>query len=414
MLYSALHARGAVFMSGALFLLLLWKVIHGPQNTQPKAQASKGPHIIDLDEADSALKERSESGLAKQSQIKSNFPQSHEPPGMALFEQELWNLPGFQSLLPPSTEGISIDEFNPLKWENFYSDSAAPRFSSKHTYSFPSLGIGTHSQGLSSLNNLEAFVKEMLISLAEFLDPCSVSACLRSPKGKYHLFLQFSGNIFFSERSTEMEGDSWQEIIKRIETGEYVILNEGKELAFPLTSRYGPLGFLHFRCEDSLDDKDNKKEILEKLWYTIRKYGESLLQACIYEQSTRDPESTLFNGMRFQEDLCREMACRLEKNVPSHLILIMLQGETNSETIAFCGRNLALLFPFPQRVYRIGQNLFSIIDTRSWEDLKISLSEFRVRVQENFSFDISFGSAIPALDLSTPQEWFEQAQKGLF
>ena len=418
MSYSALYTKSAIFMSGMLFLLLLWKAASGPQNTQLKTQAAKGtqkgPQIVDLDKANSVPKEAFGAGAVEGKQTENNSFQNHKALKTRRhpFEQELWNLPGFQSLLRPFKKGISADEFNLLEWESLYSDSTPSRLSSEQAYSFRTFEI--YSQGITSLNNLEAFVKEMLLSLAEYLRPCSVSACLRSRTGKYHLFLQLSGSVFFSEKSTEMKGETWQKLIQGIESGEYVILNEGKELAFPLPSRCGPLGFLYFRCEESWRDNDDNKEILEKLWCTIRKYGEGLLQACIYEQSTRDPESTLLNGMRFQEDLSREMACRLERNVPSHLILILLRGEIEPEAIDFCGKNLPLLFPFPQRVYRIGQNLFSILDSRNPGELKLKLSEFCTRMHQNFSLDILLSSAIPSLDLSTPQEWFEQAQKDLY
>ena len=422
MSYTPLYTKSAILMSGMLFLLLLWKALHGPQNTQLKTQSAAGPEIVDLDESSAAFREVSEPNAVKERQAENKVPSDHKPakmeapsmpPSTPPFEQERWNLPGFQSLLRPFRKGISADEFNLVKWESFYSDSSPSQSSSKQNYAFPALSLEKHGQALGSLNNLEAFVKEMLISLSEYLAPCSVSACLRSRSGKYHLFLQFSGSVFFSEKNTEMEGGSWQAVIQRIETGEYVVLNGGQDIAFPLPSRFGPLGFLHFRCEEALANKDDKKDILEKLWYAIRKYGESLLQACIYEQSTKDPESTLFNGMRFQEDLNREMACRLERNIPCHLILVMLHGKVNAEALAACSKNLLLLFPFPQRVYRIGQSLFGILDTREAQGLKTKLSELRVSMQQTYGLELSFGSAIPVLELGSPQEWFEQAQKAL-
>ena len=402
-------------MSGMLFLFFFLSSFRASQRESkeiiehsPELEREEEPLIeVSYAKKDALLEPQKEEGVALPS------PQGQlQAPVPSAFEQEFWNLPGFQSILAPFKRGLSVDEFNLLEWEAMYSNSSILPSSSNHVYSFPS--FRSHCQGLS---NLEAFVKEMLLSLSEYLPSCSVSACLRSRARKYHLFLQFSGSVFFSEKNTAMEGKSWQEIIERIEKGEYVILNEGKDLAFPLASRFGPLGFLHFRCEEALSEKEGeRKEILEKIWYAIRKYGESLLQATIYERSIRDPESSLLSGMRFQEDLAREMACRLERNIPCRLILTLLRGEAKQESISFLSQKLSLLFPFPQRVYRIAQNLFPILDTRGTQETKKALSELKAScsLHENSPFDLSIGSAVPALDLDNPQEWFEEAQKELY
>ena len=440
MSYSPLYAKGALCVSGMLFLFLLWnsRLRHGEGKLYPSgAGLQQGQGMIgDLglieEEAPVASLYSREGGQEpspkkeataavthadKRVEAVTPPPQPQKPKTLqtSAFEQELWNLPGFQSLLSPFKKGLSVDEFNPLNWQELYSN-AGPGVSDpaetpfKHIYSFPS--FGAYGQ---SLSNIEAFVKEMLVSLSEYLAPCSVSACLRSRTGKYHLFLQFSGSVFFSEKNTAMEGKAWERIIKRIEKGEYVILNEGKDLAFPLPSRFGPLGFLHFRCEEAFFETKEDKEKLGRLWYSIRKYGESLLQASIYERSIRDPESSLLNGIRFQEDLAREMACRLERNLPCRLILVLLggKGKEDSEAISALAQKLSLLFPFPQRVYRIAQSLFSILDTRPLAELEKKLSELKTSLYGSSSLELSFGSALPALELSKTQEWFEEAQKGI-
>ena len=322
------------------------------------------------------------------------------------FEQELWNLPGFQSLLHPSSFSIPVSEFNP--WENFYKEekgSASHEGLDWQLRAFPDF-----SGHIESMSNIEAFVRIMLSSLAKHLGPSLISAYLRNRSGEYYLILRHRGKLFVSEKNNRIEKEKEERFIQCVEKGEYLILENETEAVFPLPSRFGPMGLLHFQKEKGVI----KEEILKKLWYEIRKYGENLLQACIYERLTVEPESTLLNGMRFQEDLRRETACRLEKNIPTHLVLLQFHSEPDSKLSAFFGQTLRQRFPFPARLYRITALLFAaLISQNAVKKLEIMLMEFLTLVSREYPFELSLGSALPDYALKSPEEWFCLAQSNM-
>ena len=323
------------------------------------------------------------------------------------FQQELWNLPGFQSLLRPFAGKVSADEFN--VWNMLYPTTDNSNFSLNNSYFFLDLRFSS-----DEISNLEAFVKGMLLYLSENIGPCSIDAFLRDKKGDYHHYLQYSGNLFFSEKNRKIGNDSyWKRVIKDVESKNYVVVKQKKEWIFPIPSRFGPLGFLHICCEEALSMDNNEHDILKKLWYIIRKYGETLLQICIYEQSVVDTESGFFNGIRFQEDLRREMASKLENNNPNNLLLIELSGELTQLAISSSARQLRQLLPYPIRIYRIGQNILSIFINESLSKWGPQLAAFKEYTHNNHNIEVSYGSALLDDKIDYPQEWFVQAQNAL-
>ena len=324
------------------------------------------------------------------------------------FEQVYWNLPGFQSLLRPFDQGISGRHFTP--WEQFNANSKKQsQFLTNDFYRF-------HDGGsyLQAIGDIEAFIKQMLVELIEHLGPCSASVCLRDRRGDYYLSLQRSGNLFVSEKGTKLEGPFWNKLITMTKKGNYVLLGNGSELVFPLPSRIGSLGLLYFCFEEPLGDT----KLIERGWREIQRYGETLLQACIYEQATVDLESTLYNGMRFQEDAQQELACYWQKAIPTNLVLLHLLSMDfpDTENLAcICGKLLRHHFPFPQRSYRIGQNLYAVLTAQKPEnEMDTILKEFQEDLQKRqYKGSLHCSQTVMNEEYNSLQVLFSKAQQCL-
>ena len=339
------------------------------------------------------------------------FPASF--PKETSFEQERWSLPGFQSVFCPIRK-VSSHDFNPYGQYHGGTSSRASLHQLQY-YDFTEM-----ADCIDSMNSIESFVKRMLIGLvdkvssyfsAEYTNPSSATACLRNQEGDYYSVLQYSGRMFVSQKTAPLkDSSSWERIIHAAEKGNYLVLRNGEEMVFPLVSQAGTLGLIHLHLQAPISDRN----LLKQLWEQIRKYGEQLLHVCVYERTHTDPESTLFNGIRFQEDLSRETARRGEKSIPPQLILIQIKGKLNQESSLLYGMLLRKTFPFPASAYRIGREFFAILTAEiPSEGIDISLEMFLAQTRQRERIHLCAGSAVPGREIRTPQDWFLQAQRAL-
>ncbi len=378
---------GTIIAFGLLFLFLFLKPLFSTKIRHTKTSTQK-----------KSIEEPIENAVSPTN----DEPELPEAQKNHSFAQLNWNLPGFQSLLRPFTGKLSADQFSP--WEHFYNDFPKQNFSDQLTsYSFP--------YSIEMTMNIDSFFRFMLNSLAERLGPGCASVCLRNQQGDYYLVLQHSGSLFVREKNTKLSSSAWQKIISSIEMGNYVSLRDGEELAFPLPTRFGPLGLLHFRRESPLTNP----QILEEIWPEIRKYGENLFQACIYEQACTDQQSTLYNGMRFQEELIHEMDSRLQKTVPTQLILVQFTKNYDDTAVPLCGKAIRHCFAAPARAFRIGYPLYSVLAASDLDltEIRKKLLELVSLVQTKYAIELQVGSAILSSDLNSPQAWFEAAKSSL-
>ncbi len=347
----------------------------------------------------------------------------------AAFEQEQWNMPGFQDLWRPfaliqkKQEGPSHkkhrEESNaPLSyapWEHYDA-----YYNNKKKKSYPDLyQFSDASDYQISGYDFQSFLKEMLISLSESLQPCVTSLCMKDKQGDYHLVLQRSGNLFVTERKAKLQGPAWAAFIKRIEQGQYIAFTDSNRFAFPLISRFAllgnangnTLGFLHFECKTALRQPEL---MIEELWYKIRRYGERLLQLCLYEEASVDSESRLWNGLRFQEDMSYETAQHQHSKNSNQLLLLELGARPEPGAMIYVSQALREVFPLPAKLYRIGEKLLAILTSeQSHKKRQSQLEHFRSALQKRRPIAFRAGMAAFGPDACSSQDCFRKAYEAL-
>ena len=346
------------------------------------------------------------------------------------FIQQEWATPSFYNLWQPLSSQENRNFFS--IWESFYQleqveqrgKPQQEKLSPAPYYDFPDYIYDKPE----TINNLENLIKKILKDLAQISLPKTLSIALRDKEGIYRMALQLKGSIFVSEKEAQEQdlskiSKSWKDIINLIEAGKFVNLKEGCELIFPLPSRCGPLGFLYFIFDEPIDlnNQSSHTSKMNKLWTRIRKYGEALLQACIYTQLNSDLESGLLNGLRFHDDICREMALYrhgCHRTPAMQLLLIQIQKKTTaqipnakSEPFLF-GHSLLSVFAFPYQCYRIGQAFFAVLgpsqESTQWQEW---LTKFQTAIHAySEAYSLQAGSAIMDTSWQDANDWFMAAQ----
>ena len=233
-----------------------------------------------------------------------------------------WSLPAFIPLIDTintliSRNKFSADDFNPINlpnniWVNFYNKfkREEEKFNEKSKNNFLLFNI-IGAQNLDYFSNPESFLKAMLVSLAEYLNPCILKVSLRDKNFNYFQVLEFSGNLFVSEKEKILDENTWKNIFENIEKGKFIISETEDELFFPIPTTFGPIGLLHFQLLNK--EKITSKKLIEKIWLEIRKFGQLFYERCIFEMLSIDPESSLKNILSFQNDLSYAFAENIEQ-----------------------------------------------------------------------------------------------------
>ncbi len=327
------------------------------------------------------------------------------------FEQERWNLPGFQSVLAPIREPVPPDDLDfTTRYFHLRDESRAAGGSSYFDFRF----YRYHDQpGFpEDAANVESFAKSFLGAVEDCLGRADITLYLRNRRGRYHAVMRRSGNIFISGAAISEESTVPPKLIQKLGDGNYVALDDGREMFFPVPSREGIPGMLRIRSEAPLYNR----EALTEAWYEIRKFGELLYQARIFEQATSDGGSTLSNGLMFQRDLLHEFALKREVRIPRALTLLRFHGRTNPESFANLGLMLRAFFPSPWRRYRIAADVFAVLGPEMpAEELERRFGEYLTYAREREAVDLNVGIAVLAEQggPASAYEWFRRAGTAL-
>ena len=391
-----------------------------------------------------------------------------------------WSLPAFIPLIDTvntliSKNKFTADDFNPINlpnnnWVNIYNnfkkeDERLNEKSKNKAQIFNIIG----AQNIDYFSNPESFLKAMLVSLAEYLNPCILKVSLRDKNFNYFQVLEFSGNLFVSEKEKLLEENTWKNIFENIEKGKFIISETEDELFFPIPTTFGPIGLLHFQLLNK--EKVTSKKLIEKIWLEIRKFGQLFYERCIFEMLSVDPDSSLKNILSFQNDLSYAFAENIEQlkensNFKKLKQLILIQffsqdytsnennpdknldydsennleynlennpenyPEYNSENnprnnleynpeklteeFYLISKSLRELFVFPARIYRISANTIAIILIKIENKVVYEKGLILLELLNKKNIKIKLGLAEFSLEYANIQNWILEAQNNLY
>ncbi len=354
------------------------------------------------------------------------------------FEQERWNLPGFQSVMQPLRRKIRPDDLD------FFRHTGAGRGFDNQSSLFDFRYYRYRDQpGYPEQSaDIEAFAKAFLTAITDLAGHATTTLYLRNRRGHYHATLRRSGSVFISGAALGAEPVDPQ-LVRQLEDGRYIVLDDGHEIFFPVPCRQdhatrsadagdakdhgavgqvpreqsslgrGMLGLIRMKSDRPLYNA----ETLAAAWYEIRKFGESLFQARVFEEAISDPESTLHNGLSFHRDLLHEFSLKRELKNDRMLLMLRFRGRSNPESVQLFGLGLRSFFASPFRLYRIAADVFALLGPAlPVEEAERRLGEFLSFVREQEAVDLNAGSALLNDDGAGPAsayEWFRQAAVAL-
>ncbi|MEQ9364629.1 MAG: hypothetical protein RIF32_10315, partial [Leptospirales bacterium] len=340
------------------------------------------------------------------------------------FEQERWNLPGFQSVMQPLRGKIRSEDLD------FFRHTGEGRGFDNQSSLFDFRYYRFHDQPgyPEQTADIESFAKGFLTAVTDLAGHATATLFLRNRRGRYHATLRRSGSVFISGAALGTEPVA-PHIVKQLEGGRYVVLQDGHEIYFPVPCRqessggrsdgHGPigqgltgqgvLGLIRMKSDRPLYNA----ETLAAAWYEIRKFGESLFQARVFEEAVSDPESTLNNGLTFHRDLLHEYSLKREVKNGRILMLVRFRGRSNPDSAQLFGLGLRSFFAAPFRLYRIAADVFAAMGPAlPAEEIERRLGEFLDFIREQEAVDVNAGCALLMDDgagPASPYEWFRQA-----
>ncbi|MCP5482959.1 MAG: GGDEF domain-containing protein [Spirochaetales bacterium] len=326
------------------------------------------------------------------------------------FEQERWNLPGFQSVVSPVRRRL-LPEHIHFPARHFargeHGDSHDSATGSPFDFRYYRYAESPELPG--AVADLESFCRSFLETLLDRLGPVDVTLFLKNRRGRFRPTMRKSGNLFVSGEALDEEPLS-SAVLKRLEDNHYVVMEQGHEIFFPLPSRAGLLGAIRIRSERPL----YRPEQLSDAWFEIRKYGESLYQARIHEQATVDPASTLGNGLAFEQALRYEFALKREVRYARSLCLVQFHGRSNPESMLTYGMGLRAFFGYPQRLFRIAEDVCAVLGPEiAEEELDRLMGEYLGYLRNEAPVDITVGIAILEAEVRSAHDWFRRAARAL-
>ncbi|MCB1309196.1 MAG: hypothetical protein KDK30_13480 [Leptospiraceae bacterium] len=365
------------------------------------------------------------------------------------FEQERWSLPGFQSVMHPLRRRIQAEEMDFTDRHYAHHGQGEGFDNASSLFDFRYYRFYENTDYPANISDLESFARSFLQTVIDRLGPSDATLFLRNRRRQFHPVLRKTGNVFISgaalhanpethaDHSVEQDHPDAADsisgkdqsrkyklrstppghrphddnrvpdaVIRQLEKENFVVLEEGRLLYFPLPSRQGMLGLLRFRSERPLYNQ----KALAATWYEIRKFGESLFQARVFEEATVDAESTLANGMCFARDLKNDFALRTDVRFTRELILMRFHGRSNPEAVRLYGLALRAYFPYPMRLYRVAADVFAVIAAEIPEsELERTIGEYLAYVREDSAVDITVGCALLDEDVISPDDWFGRA-----
>lgn len=325
------------------------------------------------------------------------------------FKQERWNLPGFLSVINPVGNDFYAQE--PESWQQYFRNPVANENNYRKTsyFDFQFYRFESMPEYPEFLLGVERFSRIFLQKIVDIASELEVTLYLKNRKNNFDPVLSKKGNLFVSGDAID-HGQTPAEILQELHKHCYVLQNEGKDIYFPLPTRKGVSGVIHCKSGSPLYNKN----LLSRLWFEIRKFGESLYQVKVYEQATIDPVSCLGNGMSFYKDL--EVNFHLKKEVihKRQLSLIQFIHQESSDQMHWIGPALRAHFHASIQIYRLADDVCALLGPNIPEEI------FSTRVAELVDFitsyhpcEFSIGIALLENEVSSPNEWFSHAAAAL-
>lgn len=300
------------------------------------------------------------------------------------FAQENWNLPGFQSV------GRISD---------------AEKSSFQHSAGYFRLADYAPEAG----NDLTSYARRFLEEVTEIAGEVEATLYLRNQRGQVEPCLGLRGELILNGTILEKYRPS-PVTINRLKEHHCLLSEDGQRAYFALSDGEKLLGALGLFSREPLYNRED----LSRINFLARKYARLLYQALLHEQATTDPESTLKNGIEFQNDLARCLLHRRNFRSPRMLLLLQFSIAAGAEEFRTIGPQLRQVFSPDFELYRIASDAVALIGpaldderiTVRLQELLDSLSHFR-------GITLAAGSARLDESLDRAQEWFDRARAAL-
>jgi hypothetical protein len=152
------------------------------------------------------------------------------------------------------------------------------------------------------------------------------------------------------------------------------------------------------------------KDKINNAWNQMRKNGEFLYQARAYEQFTTDPESTLYNGMRFRNDLQEAYNRSSQMIHPPVLMLIQFNDSCDQGTMSIRGIILRNIFGRSFNMYRVGKDVFAVMGVDPGSDVLMSfIRRYEESLEVQGQISCRSGASVLSLDITSVDLWFQYA-----
>ncbi len=311
-------------------------------------------------------------------------------------EQERWALPGFLSIRPVIIDSSDIN----TPAEQYQHSYKKGTLFNHYTYRFEDLP----SNGMV-FSDVEAYCRSLLDATENWgFREERVTLYLINQRQEYHPILQRKGSVYISGEAIQKKMPEY--IVGRLSAEIPVLDNEGHTLYLPLFSSAGNLGALAVYSSAPMFNQTH----IDRAWNDIRKYGEFLYQARAYEQFTKDPVSTLYNGMQFHTDLGDTVFKRESFRQPPVLLLIKFSDGCDAENMSIPGMILRSSFPREFRLYRIACDVFAVMGPDPGESGMANLvDKYRINLSQSGRIVFSTGACVLTLDIADSDSWFRQA-----
>lgn len=301
------------------------------------------------------------------------------------FAQENWNLPGFQGL--DRIAGVEKSSFQQSAGYFRLADYA------------PEAGKG-----------LMQYARRFLEEVTEIAGETEATLYLRNQRGQVEPCLGLRGELILGGSVLEQNRPS-PVTINRLKEHHCLLSEDGQRAFFALLDGGDKLlGVLGLRSREALYNRED----LSRINFLARKYGRLLYQALLHEQATTDPESTLKNGIEFQNDLARSLLERRNFRTPRMLLLLQFSIAAGDDEFRTIGPELRHIFAPDFELYRIASDAVALIGPAlDDERITIRLQELLNRLNQFRGIALSAGSARLDEAIDRAQEWFDRARSAL-
>ena len=301
--------------------------------------------------------------------------------------QERWSLPGFLALYSPLREL----EPGPLSF------SSREGLSIARDYRYE-----TRPDDQGGFADLHALVLDLFARGAR-AEPQEQALFLCNTNGDVFCYGRMLGDVLLRDGFRPLPDGP---LIDELREGGAVFSAEGSALYLPLFCVGGFIGYYVFLAGRPLF----RRELVEELWFEVRRFSERALQGKLFDSAAREPESGLYSGALFHHDLA--LTCRLAPPHSRQLALLQFGGSLPG---AWAGIGTLLTAEFPgHTAYRIGllhAALLGPSSTEAW--FGEAIAAFLAILRTEARVDVSAGVAVLDEDVRAADAWFSRARVAL-